>query len=157
MDELFTLPPTPVAMPHAYWLGCDKNMLTSALLIVQPSEFEYNRIGRSISAAKSNEYAKEVMNTLYQGGALILPHPPNIMLTSELQGLNHTGYLGNRKEIWDPDAVMRKLKLTISQTGRCPRWVALHYGSFLSNFMALDCAMCVWAWSLYKPIISIHV
>jgi 5-formaminoimidazole-4-carboxamide-1-beta-D-ribofuranosyl 5'-monophosphate synthetase len=111
MDELFNLPPTPVAMPRAYWLGGEKRVLTSAILVVQPSQFEYSRIEKAITAAKSNEYDMEIMNTLYQNSALVLPHRPYIMITSELYELDHAEYLGNHEEIWDPEAALRELKL----------------------------------------------
>lgn len=110
MDELFTLPSTPVAMPRAYWLGFDKRILTSAILVIQPSKDEYDRIAKAIAASKSNEYDMEIMNQLYQDSTMILPHRPYLMLTSGLYEADHTRYLGNTEEIWDPDSAIKELR-----------------------------------------------
>lgn len=111
MDELFMLPPTPIAMPRAYWLKFEKRTLTSAIFVAQPSKFEFNRIIEAIKAIKINEYDMEILNILYQDHALILPHRPYIMLTSELYELDHAKYLGNSEELWNPDATMKEVKL----------------------------------------------
>lgn len=111
MDELFTLPPTTIAMPRAYWLGFDKRVLTSAFIVVQPSEFEFSRVNKAIATAQTTEYDMEILNRLYQDNALVLPHRPYIMLTSELYEADHRNYLGNQEEIWDPEAAMRKVKV----------------------------------------------
>ena len=111
MDELFTLPSTSVAMPRAYWLGFDKRELTSAILVIRPSEFEYHRVAKAVAAAKSDEYDMEVMNQLYRDSAMVLPHRPYLMITSELYELDHARYLGNDEEVWDPDLAIGELKL----------------------------------------------
>lgn len=128
MDELFTLPSTPVAMPRAYWLGFDKRILTSAILVVQPSEVEYHRIATAITAAKSNEYDMEIMNQLYQDSAMILPHRPYLMITSELYELDHAKYLGNAKEVWDPDSAIGELKLVHFSDWPVPKVSAFSLG-----------------------------
>jgi hypothetical protein len=133
MDELFNLPPTPVAMPRAYWLGGEKRVLTSAILVVQPSQFEYSRIETAITAAKSNEYDMEIMNILYQNSALVLPHRPYIMITSELYELDHAEYLGNHEEIWDPEAALRELKLIHFSDWPVPKVCTFPHSLFCSN------------------------
>ena len=105
------LPPTPVAMPRAYWLGFENRTLCSAVFVAQPSKFEFHRIVQAIAAAKANDYDMEILNTLYQDHALILPHRPYTMITSELYELDHARYLGNAEELWDPDAAMKEVKL----------------------------------------------
>ncbi|KAJ6006999.1 hypothetical protein N7522_005350 [Penicillium canescens] len=42
-DELFLLPPCPVALPRAYWLNPDDQVLSSQLLLIKPSQLEFNR------------------------------------------------------------------------------------------------------------------
>lgn len=143
MDELFSLPPTPVAMPRAYWLGSDEHVLTSAVLVVQPSEFEYSRIVKAMAAAKSNEYDMEIMNTLYQKSALILPHRPYIMITSELYELDHAGYLGNHEESWDPDAAIQELKLIHFSDWPVPKVGIFSILTVPLKHYGLDCEGCL--------------
>lgn len=110
MDELFTLPSTAVAMPRAYWLGFDKRTMTSAILVIQPSKVEYERIAKAIAASQSNEYDMEIVNQLYQDSAMILPHRSYLMLSGELYGDNHANYLGSTEEVWDPDSALEELR-----------------------------------------------
>lgn len=110
MDELFTLPSTAVAMPRAYWLGFDERILTSAILVIQPSKVEYERIAKAIAASQSNDYDMEIINQLYRDSALVLPHRPYLMLSGELCGLDHASYLGNTEEVWDPDSAIEEVK-----------------------------------------------
>ncbi|KAM6482823.1 nucleotide-diphospho-sugar transferase [Trichoderma sp. SZMC 28011] len=51
MDELFHLPPCPIAMPRAYWLLDDpkaRGTLTSHVMVIQPSEREFERIQKRV-------------------------------------------------------------------------------------------------------------
>ncbi|QUC20629.1 uncharacterized protein UV8b_04870 [Ustilaginoidea virens] len=108
MDELFLLPPSPVAMPRAYWLYPDKQMLTSTVMLVQPSVFEFERVADEIAHASGSTYDMEIANKLYGDQAMVLPHRPYVLLTAEFRSANHSRYLGpsGRHEKWDPDAVL---------------------------------------------------
>ncbi|MCJ1468494.1 N-acetylglucosaminyltransferase [Pseudocyphellaria aurata] len=113
MDELFLLPPAPMAMPRAYWLGFDKRVLSSQIMLLQPSEFEFKRVFQGIEKAKSDDYDMEIVNDLYQDSALILPHRPYDLLTGEFRNTEsstHVRYLGNEEEQWDPDAAFKEAK-----------------------------------------------
>lgn len=110
MDELFLLPSTPVGMPRAYWLDFDKRVLSSQLVLIEPSEFEFNRISASIASAGSSEYDMEIVNTLYKDSAFILPHRPYNLLTGEFRSKKHSDYLGNSEETWDPEEVLKEAK-----------------------------------------------
>lgn len=110
MDELFFLPPVPLAIPRAYWLNHSDNILTSGLLLIQPSNFEYARISKAIDAARSKEYDMEILNNLYKDSALILPHRPYIMLTTEYRYRNHKDYIGSEEEPFDPESVLKEVK-----------------------------------------------
>lgn len=113
MDELFLLPPAPMAMPRAYWLGFDKRVLSSQIMLLQPSEFEFKRAFQGIEKAKANDYDMEIVNDLYKDSALILPHRPYDLLTGEFRNTEsntHDRYLGNDKEQWDPSAAFKEAK-----------------------------------------------
>ncbi|KAL4874288.1 glucose N-acetyltransferase [Aspergillus karnatakaensis] len=110
MDELFLLPPCPVAMPRAYWLKSDGHTLSSQLALIQPSEFEFSRIMAAISDAGSSEYDMEIVNNLYRDSALILPHRPYDLVTGEFRSKSHTAYLGNDVEVWDPEKTLQEAK-----------------------------------------------
>ncbi|MCJ1265656.1 N-acetylglucosaminyltransferase [Lobaria immixta] len=113
MDELFLLPPAPMAMPRAYWLGFDERVLSSQVMLLQPSEIEFKRVMRGMEKAESNDYDMEIVNDLYKDSALILPHRPYNLLTGEFRNTNlstHGRYLGNEDEKWDPSAAFQEAK-----------------------------------------------
>ncbi|ETS86875.1 hypothetical protein PFICI_00703 [Pestalotiopsis fici W106-1] len=110
MDELFLLPPCPVAMPKAYWLLPDSNILSSQLLLVQPSAAEFDRVMNKIAEAGSNDYDMEIVNQIYIKEAMILPHRPYDLLTGEFRSGNHVKYLGTENEEWDPVYVFNEAK-----------------------------------------------
>jgi len=112
MDELFLLPPCPVAMPRAYWLYPEKKILSSQLVLIQPSTVEFDRIMKRISNAEGDDYDMEIVNYLYLDSALILPHRPYDILTAEFRRDRdaHTKYLGTDVEEWDPVAIYNEAK-----------------------------------------------
>ncbi|EER44007.1 alphaN-acetylglucosamine transferase [Histoplasma capsulatum H143] len=111
MDELFLLPSAPVAMPRAYWLQSEDNFLTSGLVVLEPSEFQFSRIINAISEKDLKEYDMELMNRLYQNHCLILPHRPYFLISGEFRGDNHLRYLGSDNEVWDPQKVFAEAKI----------------------------------------------
>ncbi|KAJ3530281.1 hypothetical protein NM208_g9394 [Fusarium decemcellulare] len=113
VDELFQLPPCPVAMPRAYWLYQEDNpdkILSSQVMVVQPSEAEFSRVQKEIENINPNEYDMEIVNHLYLDNALVLPHRPYNMLTSEFRRKNHSDYLGSDTETWNPIAALGEAK-----------------------------------------------
>ncbi|RYP65324.1 hypothetical protein DL769_006339 [Monosporascus sp. CRB-8-3] len=110
MDELFLLPPCPVAMPRAYWLFPDKKILSSQLMLVQPSEVEFDRVMKTMESSTRNDYDMEIVNELYIDQAMVLPHRPYDLLTTEFRGDSHEKYLGTDREEWDPVAVFNEAK-----------------------------------------------
>ncbi|KAI1822782.1 glycosyltransferase family 8 protein [Xylaria intraflava] len=110
MDELFLMPPCPVAMPRAYWLFPKDKILSSQLMLVQPSEIEFDRVMKKIDAASTNDYDMEIVNQLYADSAMILPHRPYDLLTGEFRGDNHENYLGTDREEFDPVAIYNEAK-----------------------------------------------
>lgn len=113
MDELFHLPPCPIAMPRAYWLPGNeltKKPLASHLLVIKPSKYEFNRIQKAIKLAADDEYDMELLNKLYHKTATVLPHWPYTMMSSEFRKTNHSLYFGSRAQEWDATAVMRQVR-----------------------------------------------
>ncbi|KAK7419959.1 N-acetylglucosaminyltransferase [Neonectria magnoliae] len=111
MDELFILPSVTVAMPGAYWLLPDKDILSSQLVLIEPSKTEFARIMGKMDSASGDDYDMEIVNYLYRDNALVLPHRRYDMLTGEFRGDNHARYLGSDDEHWDPAAAYNEAKL----------------------------------------------
>ncbi|KAF2144950.1 glycosyltransferase family 8 protein [Aplosporella prunicola CBS 121167] len=111
MDELFFLPPAPIAIPRAYWLDPKEHVLTSLLDVITPSAFEFDRIQRQIANHSANEFDMEIINNLYGDNCLVIPHRPYGLLSGEFRASNHHAYLGSDEETWDPVKVWREAKL----------------------------------------------
>jgi hypothetical protein len=69
MDELFFLPPAPVAMPRAYWLD---NILSSQLIVIQPSKTEFERILYAFEHRNTTDFDMEIMRVPQQGASQVL-------------------------------------------------------------------------------------
>ncbi|OAA36234.1 glycosyltransferase family 8 protein [Metarhizium rileyi] len=112
MDELFLLPPCPVAMPRAYWLYPEDPKLASPVILLQPTAVEFDRILAEIERAGNDDYDMEVVNTLYKDQGMVLPHRPYLMLTAEFRHDpdDHRKYLGTDRETWDPVAAFNEVK-----------------------------------------------
>ncbi|KAH6847554.1 glycosyltransferase family 8 protein [Chaetomium sp. MPI-CAGE-AT-0009] len=112
MDELFLLPSCPVAMPRAYWLYPDTKILSSQVVLVEPSEHEFARVMAKVDKAGRDDYDMEILNYLYGDTALVLPHRPYGLLTNVFRGgkAEYAKYLGDEDETWDPVAVFNEAK-----------------------------------------------
>lgn len=110
LDELFLLPSAPVAMPRAYWLTPQNHILSSQIMLIQPSEKEFRRVQHKIDTAGREDYDMEIVNQLYGNSALIIPHRPYNLITGEFRAKDHSPYLGNPEEAWDPVAVFNEAK-----------------------------------------------
>lgn len=89
----------------------DRHWMTSALLLLQPSEFEYQRVKNAIASAGSDEYDMEILNGLYKRSCLVLPHRPYFILTREFTSVeDHSYWLGSKEESWDPETVLKEAK-----------------------------------------------
>ncbi|KAF9874132.1 alphan-acetylglucosamine transferase [Colletotrichum karsti] len=113
VDELFLLPPSPVALPRAYWLFPDESTLSSQIMLIQPSEAEFSRVKSKIGSAGENDYDMELVNQMYKDSAMILPHRPYDLLTGAFcdDSDRHRWYLGNDYEVWDPVVVYNEAKM----------------------------------------------
>ena len=110
MDELFLLEPAWIAMPRAYWLGFGGRILSSQLLLLQPSEHEFDRVLNATENAGDDDYDMDILNTLYQDSAMILPHRRYDLLTGEFRGDDHQKYLQDQQQQWDSDVIFQEAK-----------------------------------------------
>lgn len=108
MDELFLLPPGPVAMPRAYWL--ESKPFTTGLFLIEPSTFAFDQVMDEVSMANPGTFDMEIMNYLYGDRARVIPHRPYLLLTGELRATVHEAYLGTAYESWDVGAILRETK-----------------------------------------------
>lgn len=117
LDDLFLLPPTPIAMPRAYWYNNKPWPLTSLLMVITPSEDEFVRFKDVISGGgnpmlvDAHKFDMELINDRFEYSAMVLPHRPYAMLSGEFRKHNHSAYLGNTFEAWDPAAALKEAKL----------------------------------------------
>lgn len=108
MDELFLMPSAPVAMPRAYWL--DDNSLSSQLVVIEPSEFEFKRIQHAFDTRNATDFDMEIVNNLYAKDCMVIPHRKYDLLTGEFRSKNHVKYLGSEEEVWDAEKVLAEAK-----------------------------------------------
>lgn len=123
MDELFFLPPSPIALPRAYWLA--KPTLSSHIMLITPSLPSFALISAAITDARSRlgVYDMDIINSLFGShpSCQRLPHRPYALLTGEFRrGVNeHELYLyendagnwdGDEKLEWNPDAAIMEAK-----------------------------------------------
>jgi hypothetical protein len=107
MDELFLMPSSPVAMPRAYWL---ENTLSSQLVLVEPSEFEFQRILEAFNSRASADFDMEIVNSLYGSDCMVIPHRKYDPLTGEFRAKEHRKYLGSEEETWFPKKALDEAK-----------------------------------------------
>ena len=63
-----------MAMPRAYWLGFKGRIVSSQLLLLEPSEYEFDRVLKVTENAGDDGYDIDILNTLCQDFAMFLPH-----------------------------------------------------------------------------------
>lgn len=107
MDLLFLTPPTPLALPRAYWFNRTVN---TQLVLISPSSSSFTCAQAAIA---TEDYDTDIINRLYNKSATILPHRGLALLTREFRRLrkeDHSNWLGNPEEDWVVDQVMREVK-----------------------------------------------
>lgn len=125
MDELFLLPSSPVAMPRAYWMPDKPMFLSSQLVLVEPSEFEMERVTHAFANLADDEYDMEIVNNLYGESCIIIPHRGYDLLTGEFRSEEHHLYLGSEEELWDPDLVLAEAKFVHFSDWPMPKpWIS---------------------------------
>jgi hypothetical protein len=113
MDELFFLPPTPIAMPYVYWSKPAGWRLSNQIMVVQPSSTEFSKVEKAISDADMDETDMGIVYKLYNNILVRLPQRPYQILSDEfrLGDRQHNRYLGSSKQRWDTAEILRQTKL----------------------------------------------
>ncbi|KAK4494160.1 hypothetical protein PRZ48_014458 [Zasmidium cellare] len=110
MDELFLLPPTPVAMPRAYWLTHE---LFDAITLITPSSTSASRIQTAIANRSETDFDMDIMNAVFGDSCMVLPHRDYALVTGEFRKQEpgqHVAYLGEEGEVWDARKVVDQAK-----------------------------------------------
>ncbi|RMY16598.1 hypothetical protein D0867_06472 [Hortaea werneckii] len=142
MDELFLMPPAPVAMPRAYWL---ENTLNAQMALVQPSEAAFAAIQKQIARRAATDYDMEIINAVYGDSCAVLPHRPYTLLSGEFRSIDHTAYLGNKDEVWDAEREIEQVKYVHFSDWPLPKPWQTHADDMLRDVMPkcgglADCA-----------------
>jgi hypothetical protein len=119
IDDLFLLPPTPIAMTRAYWADSKPWPLTSMLMVIKPNPEELEQFKARMAWGGNNElvdahrFDMELINDRFENSALVLPHRPYGLLTGEFRRKesDHSAYLGDPNEKWDAEKVYKEAKL----------------------------------------------
>ncbi|KAF9878861.1 glucose n-acetyltransferase [Colletotrichum karsti] len=101
MDHYFLSPKAPVAVPRAYWLNeqdtdIAKQVLGSHVMLIEPDEKRYHKIINE--AMTTGEFDMEVINHMFKGSAMILPHRRLALLTGEFRAKDHSKYLAPEED-----------------------------------------------------------
>ncbi|KAL8950978.1 MAG: hypothetical protein Q9222_003012 [Ikaeria aurantiellina] len=113
LDDLFLLPSTPVAMTREYWTLPDKKTLSPRLIIIQPSQAEFERLSTATreDIRQEGEWDTEILNRFYGDNAMVLPHQAYGLLSAEFRTEDHRNYLGNTYDPWDPEKAFQDANL----------------------------------------------
>lgn len=114
MDELFFLPPTPLAMPYVYWRKPAGWRFSNQIMVIQPSSTDFSAFEKIIKKVNRGETDMDIVYKLYNNTALMrLPQRPYHILSEEfrLNENGHSRYLGTAKEKWEPGGILRETKL----------------------------------------------
>lgn len=117
LDELFALPPTPIAMPRAYWYKSLPLPFTPLVMVIEPNVDEFERFkniideGAETVLIKAHKFDMVLVNDRFEHSATVLPHQQYALLTREFSEHNHTAYFGNTFEAWDAEKALKEAKL----------------------------------------------
>ena len=60
--------------------------------------------------ANGTKYDMDILTDVYKDAALVLPHRPYNLITGEFRGTEHSKYMGDPDQPWDPDQVLQEAK-----------------------------------------------
>lgn len=140
MDELFSLPRAPIAMPHAYWSRGEQQLwpYTSLIMLIEPDKRELSAMMEILRQwrqrpdyARSKKYDMDLLNYRFSYSTRTLPHRPYAMLSAEFRASDHGAYLGTNDAVpgemyadWDPDKAIEEAKLVHFSDWPLPKpWV----------------------------------
>lgn len=125
MDELFLLPSAPIAMPRRYWSDLPHWdwPLSGTLMLVEPNAAETKQLWDRLQEwrfvperADCQTYDDDLLDDRFSASALVLPHRPYVLQTSEFRKREHDSYMGTfgappNQGKWDPHHEIEKAKL----------------------------------------------
>lgn len=114
LDHLFLSPPAIVAAPRAFWnkpVHGDRIVLTSLLMLIQPSHEQAERVVKAIETRGGNDYDMEIVNDLFKDDCLVLPHRGLTFLTGDLRHQSHPQYMGSWTDPWNATVEMNNTAL----------------------------------------------
>ncbi len=113
LDELFFLPPAPIAMPYVYWSKPAGWRLSNQIMVIQPSSADFSDIEKIVKSANPDETDMGIVYKLYNKTLMRLPQRPYHILSEEfrLKDTEHNRYLGTSQESWDASEILRQTKL----------------------------------------------
>ncbi|CAI6338774.1 unnamed protein product [Periconia digitata] len=145
LDDLFHLPATPMAMPRAYWYKAKPWPLSSVLMVLTPSLAELARFtsemdkGADEALVAAHKFDMQLVNDRFEHSAMVIPHRPYIMLSGEFRAKNHSSYLGNTFEEWDPAAALAEARIVHFSDWPLPKpWIMWPHEGLAE--MQPDCA-----------------
>lgn len=127
IDELFLLPKTPIAMPRAYLAYSKPWPLSSVLMVIKPDLKEFENFKRQLGGGgntmlvQAHRYDMELVNERFEDSALVLPHRPYALVSSEFRRHDHTAYLGSPNATWDAEEAFQNAKLVQFSDSPLPR------------------------------------
>lgn len=140
MDELFTLPKTPIAMPRSHWSDGEPSTwsLTSLIMLLEPNTNEIPAMMQTLRQwqtrpenAKSKRHDTDLLTHRFGSSAMVLPNRPYTLSTAEFRKQDHRTYLGYRnankldsRARWDPDKALKEAKLVhFNDSPLPPPWI----------------------------------
>lgn len=126
LDDLFMLPRAQIVMMRSYWELPKTKRLTSKLVLLEPSEEEFQRLSAAARPDNrpKNEFDTEILNRFYGDSAMVLSHREYGLLSSEFREDVHTNYLGSVLEKWNADRMYREASLVFFSDHPLPKpWV----------------------------------
>jgi hypothetical protein len=109
-DELFELPPAPLALPYVFWGDSNSWQLSTKLMLIRPSPTDFIRVENAVKKLKNVKDDKDLVVELFNDTLLRLPQRPYHLLSEEFRRQSHIAYLGIEKEAWNPGAILREAK-----------------------------------------------
>ncbi|KAL6720372.1 hypothetical protein ACLMJK_002293 [Lecanora helva] len=126
MDGLFLAPRASAALVRAYWELPEERELASSFVLLEPSEVDFQQLAAAARSMAEQEEARDMnlLNRFYKDSAMVLSHREYGMMTEELRVDDHTNFLGNIVEPWDPHKVIKEASLVHFSDNPLPKpWI----------------------------------
>nr|POE75793.1 glucose n-acetyltransferase 1 [Quercus suber] len=126
IDELFLLPPAPIALARAYWSHepVERWPLSSVIMVIEPNPAELTGLLDTLQAWRRNpdqqssaDYEESVINHRFGASSIVIPHRPYLLQSAEYRRHAHAPFLGNingpanHLSHWDPKKVLAEAKI----------------------------------------------